>query len=87
MVVEMALTTNEAMKRIDSLKPDVIVCDLNLESQNSLDYLRYLREGVCAVPFISFAYNDEKDVVFKSLELKALNLVPSICYQLSIVQV
>jgi DNA-binding NarL/FixJ family response regulator len=70
-VVETALSASEAFKKMEIIKPDVIVCDLSFSSENSFDFLKRLRENGNDTPFISFAYDDEKDLVLKSLDLGA----------------
>jgi len=70
-VVETAISASEAFKKMETIKPDVIVCDLSYSFENSFDFLKKLRENGISIPFISFAYDDEKDLVLKSLDLGA----------------
>ena len=69
--LESAMSASEAFKKMETIKPDVIVCDLSYSCENNLDFLKKLRENRIDIPFISFAYDDEKDLVLKSLDLGA----------------
>jgi len=73
--VETVMSASEAIKKMETIKPDVIVCDLSYSCENSLDFLKKLRENRIDIPFISFAYDDEKDLVLKSLDLGANGFV------------
>jgi len=74
-VIETALSHSEAFKKMETAKPNVIICDLSLPFETSLDFLKRLRENGDDTPFISFAYDDEKDLVLKSLDLGANGFV------------
>jgi len=74
-VVETALSADEAFTKMEKTKPDVIVCDLSFPSENNFHFLKRLREKGNDTPFISFAYDDEKDLVLKSLDLGANGFV------------
>jgi len=71
MVIETASSAIEAFQKMAITKPDVIVCDLSFPLGDGFDFLRRLREDGDDTPLISFAYNDEKDLVLKSLDLGA----------------
>ena len=74
-VVETALSASEALKKTETIKPDVIVYDLSFPWDANFDLLKRLRENGNDTPFISFAYDDEKDIVLKSLDLGANGFV------------
>jgi DNA-binding NarL/FixJ family response regulator len=69
--IETAMSASEAFKKMETIKPDVIVYDLSYSCETSLDFLKKLNEKRIDIPFISFAYDDEKDLVLKSLDLGA----------------
>ncbi|MFT5820797.1 MAG: two-component system response regulator LytT [Crocinitomix sp.] len=51
-VLEQALDFNEAVEMIESGKPDLVILDINLESdKNGIDVARYINENI-QIPFI-----------------------------------
>jgi DNA-binding NarL/FixJ family response regulator len=78
-IVETAISADEAFNKVATIKPDVIVCDLSCSYKNSFDFLKKLREDGTNTPFIGLAYDDEKDLVRKALDLGASGYLIKSC--------
>ncbi|HMK94168.1 MAG TPA: response regulator [Candidatus Limnocylindrales bacterium] len=75
LVVETASSTTEALEKMGKTEPDVIVCDVSISSEDIFDFLKRLRENGNGIPFISFAYDDEREIVLKLLDLGANGVI------------
>ena len=69
--VETARSSYDALKKIDTMKPDVIVCSSQLRGQNCLEFLKILRDNGCATPFIVFTVDYEEELAVKAFHLGA----------------
>ncbi len=71
--VDTASSVEEAVKKMDKEKYDVIVCDYLMPGKDGLQFLRELREKGNSIPFIIFTGKGREEVAIKALNLGADN--------------
>lgn len=73
--IELALSADEAMRKMRNNKPDVIVCDIQMPMTNGFEFLRTLRENGNKIPFIVFTVTEDKETALKAFNLGANGFV------------
>ncbi len=69
--VDTAVSVEEALKKLEKEKFDVIVCDYQMPGRNGLDLLRTLRSRGNTIPFIIFTGKGREEVAIDALNLGA----------------
>ena len=69
--VDIALSVEEAFKKLKNEKFDVIVSDYQMPGKDGLEFLRELREKGSRIPFIMFTGKGREEVAIKALNLGA----------------
>ncbi|HVS97396.1 MAG TPA: response regulator transcription factor [Puia sp.] len=64
-------TADEAGDGIASLKPDVVIMDINLPGTNGIDCIRQIRSRVPATQFMMFTVYENDEKVFEALQAGA----------------
>ena len=83
--IEIALSSEEALEKMENKKPDVIVCDIQMPITNGFEFLKNLRDSNSSIPFIVFTVTDEKEVALQAFRLGANGFIgkygdPSVVY-------
>jgi DNA-binding NarL/FixJ family response regulator len=60
-VVGVALSSVDAVRRVDELRPDVVLVDIDLGPESGFDVARRLHEGRTAPPIILISTHDGQD--------------------------
>jgi len=66
-----ALDGAEALKKFDSEKPDVVICDIRMPKMDGFQFLKELRNSRKWVPVIIISALSEPSNIFKGYELEA----------------
>ena len=75
-VVGTADTKNEIIKKLKELLPDVILLDIQMDtSTTGLDLIPYIKSYYPDTKIIMLTVNEQRDVIFKALELGADNYI------------
>jgi len=69
--VDAALSVEEALKKLEKEKFDVVVSDYQMPGKDGLDLLRTLRTSGNMIPFIMFTGKGREEVAIKALNLGA----------------
>jgi PAS domain S-box-containing protein len=69
--VDTAISTDEALAKLEQAKYDVIVSDYKMPGKDGLDLLRELREKGNTIPFIMFTGKGREEVAIRALNLGA----------------
>jgi len=69
--VETALSVEEAFKKLENEKFDVIVSDYQMPFKDGLEFLKELRQRNDSIPFIIFTGKGREEVAIKALNLGA----------------
>ena len=69
--IESASSVDEALEKMDTEKPDAIVCDIQMPNTNGFDFLKTLRDKNNTIPFIVFTVTDDKQTALKAFNLGA----------------
>ena len=83
--IEIALSSEEALEKMENKKPDVIVCDIQMPITNGFEFLKNLRNSNSSIPFIVFTVTDEKELALQAFRLGANGFIgkygdPSVVY-------
>ena len=84
--IETATSNDEALEKMEKLKPDVIVCDLQSCLPSGCELLKSLRDKGNKTPFIIFTFGVEKELPVRVYQLGADGFVekfgnPEVVYQ------
>jgi DNA-binding NarL/FixJ family response regulator len=71
MDLETALSSEDALKKIEKKRPDVIVCDIQKPSTNGFNLLKTLRDKGDTTPFVVFTLTDKEQLAVQSFKLGA----------------
>ena len=69
--IDLVRCVDEAFKKIQKQKYDVIVSDYEMPQKNGLDFLKELKEQKSRLPFILFTGKGREEVAIKALNLGA----------------
>jgi len=69
--VETAFSVDEALKKIKEMKPDAIICDIQMPLADGFMFLKALRDNEYNVPFIVFTVTEDKETALKAFKLGA----------------
>jgi PAS domain S-box-containing protein len=69
--VDTAVSSEEAVKKLEKETYDVIVCDYQMRGKDGLELLKELREKGNNIPFIMFTGKGREEVAIKALNLGA----------------
>jgi PAS domain S-box-containing protein len=69
--VDTAISVEEAFKKMEKEKYDVIISDYKMPTKDGLEFLKELREKGNAIPFIMFTGKGREEVAIKALNLGA----------------
>ena len=68
---DLALSAEEAFKKIENMEYDAIVCDIQMPVMDGFEFLKSLRKMGNNVPFIVFTVTDKSDIAIKAFRLGA----------------
>ncbi|MGL1934001.1 MAG: response regulator transcription factor [Fibrobacterales bacterium] len=72
-VVGIAMSFNAAIKKLSRVKPDLILCDINLNGEeNGLDLMQVIQEQR-GIPFILMSAHTDNEIVHRASELGPVN--------------
>ena len=74
-VIESASSVDEALEKMKTIKPDAIVCDLQMPTKDGFDFLKTLRDNDDETPFIVFTVAEEKEKALRAFRLGAKGFV------------
>jgi len=69
--VDTALSVEEAFKKMENEKFDIIVSDFQMPTKDGMDFLKELREKDISIPFVVFTGKGREEVAIKALNLGA----------------
>ena len=83
--IETALSSSEALEKMEKKTPDVIVCDIQMPVTNGFEFLKMLRDNGNSTPFIVFTMTDKKELALQAFHLGANGFIgkygdPSLVY-------
>ncbi len=70
-VQEAFKSAEESLKHIPSLKPDIVIMDINLPGMNGIECIRQLREKTMPTQFMMFTVYENDEKVFEALKAGA----------------
>ena len=84
--IETALSSDEAVEKMEKKNTDVIVCNIQMHVTNGFEFLKTLRDNGNTIPFVVFTITDKKELAIQALHLGANGFVgkygdPSVVYQ------
>ena len=59
----------ECIKKLDSVKPDLLLLDINMPKKNGIDVLTYIRKNNISVKVLMLTVHNEIEYLLKSLDL------------------
>ncbi len=74
-VIGRAVNGKEALQMAFELRPDVITLDLEMPEMDGYAFLRLLM-AKCPVPVVVISSHDDRESVFRALELGAMDFIP-----------
>ena len=74
-VVEESGDGQSALDRIEQLRPDVAVLDLDMPGKGGFDVVREMRRSRCATEVLIVTMHDEEDVFEEAMELGVMGYV------------
>lgn len=74
-IIDTARNGQEALNKIRSLKPDIILCDINMPVMSGIDLLSTVSKEMPSVVFIMLTNLQDFDLVKSALQLKAVDYV------------
>ena len=73
-VIATATNKKEIVKCVDEYKPDVVLLDIQMDTaQTGIELIPYIKYVVPDAKIIMLSVNEDKDMIFKSIELGADN--------------
>jgi DNA-binding NtrC family response regulator len=73
--VERALNGPEALARVESFRPDLVLLDYMMPGMSGLDVLRELRKGESDIPVVMITAHGSIDVAVQAMKLGALDFI------------
>ena len=73
--VERALNGPEALARVESFRPDLVLLDYMMPGMSGLDVLRELRKGESEIPVVMITAHGSIDVAVQAMKLGALDFI------------
>jgi PAS domain S-box-containing protein len=73
--VDSVRSADEALKKLEQEKYDVVISDFNMQEKNGLEFLIALRANGATIPFILFASKERPEVAVKALNLGVFRYV------------
>jgi len=70
---EIALSGEDALKKIDKYQPDVCLLDIKMPGMSGIELLKIMREKYAAIKIVMLSAVDNKDMIEEALKLGAAN--------------
>src|SRR4030095_16396851 len=74
-VLQTFANAEDALENIGSLKPDIVIMDINLPGISGIACMRMIRQKNCAIQFMMSTIYENSETVFEALEAGATGYI------------